>query len=95
MSEPRRSEVASIIGPDGSVLRREDLPPAVTGRWVARRKAEIVLAVRGGLLTFEEACARYNISAEEFQSWERLIDRHGMNGLRVTRLQTFRGAEAR
>jgi hypothetical protein len=57
---------------------------------VARRKAQIVAAVRGGQLAFDEACRRYNISAEEFLSWERAIDRHGPGGLRVTRLQEFR-----
>jgi hypothetical protein len=27
---------------------------------------------------------------EEFLSWQRLIDRHGMRGLRATRLQDYR-----
>ena len=67
-----------------------DLPPPGTRRWVARRKAQVVAAVRDGRLTFEDACRRYNISAEEFLSWERAIDRHGPGALRVTRLQEFR-----
>ena len=46
--------------------------------------------MRDSRLTFEEACRRYNISAEEFLSWERAIDRHGPSALRVTRLQEFR-----
>ena len=72
------------------MLELASLPPPDTRRWVARRKAEVVTAVRAGLLTFEEACERYNLSAEEFGAWERAIDRHGMRGLRVTRLQDFR-----
>ena len=72
----------------GSAL--SDLPPPETRRWVARRKAQVVAAVRGGVLSFEDACRRYNISAEEFLSWERALDRHGPGGLRVTRLQDFR-----
>ncbi len=68
----------------------EDLPPPETRRWVVRRKAQVVAAVRAGLLSLEDACRRYRLSAEEFSSWERAIDRHGLGALRVTRLQEFR-----
>ena len=37
-----------VIGPDGSPLTVADLPAANTRRWVIRRKAEVVAAVRGG-----------------------------------------------
>lgn len=90
MSEQQLERSPIAIGPSGLPLRLEDLPPPSTRRWVARRKAEVVAAVRGGLLTLEDACRRYNLSAEEYASWERLIDRHGLVGLRVTRLQEFR-----
>jgi len=80
----------SIIGPAGKPLSLDDLPPPGTKRWVIRRKAEVVTAVRAGLLTLEEACARYNLSVEEFLSWQSLIDKHGMRGLRTTRLQQYR-----
>ncbi|MGH6928723.1 MAG: DUF1153 domain-containing protein, partial [Dongiaceae bacterium] len=70
-----------------------DLPPPETKRWVIRRKAEVVAGVRAGLLSLEEACQRYTLSVEEFLSWQRLIDRHGLRGLRVTRLQDYRGNE--
>ena len=36
----------SVIGPDGKLLSLDDLPPPNTQRWVARRKAEVVAAVR-------------------------------------------------
>mgnify|MGYP003347924838 FL=1 len=68
-----------------------DLPPE-TRRWVIRRKAAVVQAVRIGTMSLEEACARYNLSVEEFLSWQRLIDRHGVRGLRTTRLQEYRVA---
>lgn len=80
----------SVVGPDGKILTVDDLPPPNTQRWVARRKAEVVAAVRAGLLTLEEACARYNLSAEEFLTWEAAITKHGLGGLRVTRIQDFR-----
>jgi hypothetical protein len=69
-----------------------ELPPPNTQRWVIRRKAVVVAAVRSGVLTLEEACERYKLSIEEFLSWQRLIDSHGMAGLRVTRLQDYRSA---
>lgn len=67
-----------------------DLPSPDTKRWVIRRKAAVVFAVHSGLLTLQEACERYTLSAEEFDSWRRLIDAHGVRGLRSTRLQQYR-----
>lgn len=66
------------------------LPPADTRRWVASRKSQVVAAVKEGLLTLEGACQRYQLTAEEFASWERLIERHGTGGLKVTHLKSFR-----
>jgi hypothetical protein len=68
-----------------------DLPPPDTERWVARRKAEVVQAVRAGRLSLDQACERYQLSPEEFLAWERTITRHGVAGLRVTRLKSYRG----
>lgn len=65
------------------------LPPADTTRWVPRRKAEVVSAVERGILTMEEACARYSLTEEEYQSWVALVRSHGTKGLRVTRLQEY------
>ena len=79
-----------VIGPDGAPLTIADLPPKTTKRWVIRRKAEVVAAVRGGLLSLESACERYTLTEEEYASWERAIDRHGMQGLRATKLQQYR-----
>ncbi len=95
MTDHFRPRVRYVIGPDGSPLTIADLPPPTTKRWVIRRKAEVVAAVRGGLLSLEEACSRYTLTVEEFLSWQRLIDRHGLRGLRVTRLQDYRGSERR
>lgn len=78
-----------VIGPVGERLTVETLP-AGNPRWTARRKAEVAAAVRGGLLTFEEACARYSLSMEELINWQRAEQRSGMRGLRVTRLLEYR-----
>ena len=90
MSERLRSGVKFVIGPHGSVLTIADLPPAATVRWVIRRKAEVVCAVRGGLLSIEEACHRYKLTLEEFLSWQASVDQHGLAGLRTTRIQHYR-----
>jgi hypothetical protein len=74
----------------GAGITLDSLPPPETKRWVIRRKAEVVAAVRAGVLTLEEACQRYTLSIEEFLSWQRLVDSHGLPGLRVTRLQDYR-----
>ncbi|NND48688.1 MAG: DUF1153 domain-containing protein [Rhizobiales bacterium] len=90
MSQPHRPRVSYVIGPDGSPLTVADLPSPKTRRWVIRRKAEVVAAVRGGLLSLEEACERYTLTVEEFLSWQRSIDEHGLAGLRATRIQDYR-----
>jgi hypothetical protein len=69
------------------------LPAPDTKRWVARRKAVIVEAVRSGIIDLEEVCRLYNLSVEEFLAWERAIERYGVPGLRVTRLQIYRDTE--
>ena len=66
------------------------LPAPDTKRWVARRKAVIVNAVRDGALSLDEACQRYQLSVEEFHAWQKAIDAQGVAGLRVTRLQIYR-----
>ncbi len=90
MTETIRPRLRYVIGPDGSPLTIADLPPRNTKRWVIRRKAEVVAAVRGGLLSLAEACTRYTLTVEEFLSWQQSIDHHGLAGLRTTRIQQYR-----
>jgi hypothetical protein len=84
-----------VLAPDGSVLTLADLPAPTTERWVASRKAIIVAAVRGGLLSMSDACARYRLTTEEFLSWQTQVDRNGLQGLRATRVQEYRGSSRR
>jgi len=74
-----------IIGPDGRPMSLSDLPAPDTKRWVPRRKAQVVAAVKGGLISLEDACTRYALTTEEFESWEYAIKHFGLNGLRATR----------
>ena len=81
--------VKHVIGPDGGRLTLADLPLPDTKRWVIRRKAEVVAAVRGGLLSLEEACSRYALNSDEFLSWQHCVDRFGLAGLRTTKTQRY------
>ncbi len=94
MRSDRSDRSLSTIGPSGKPLTLEDLPPPDTVRWVIRRKAELVAAIGGGLLSLEDACERYQLSEEELQSWANSIAKHGIRGLRSTRLQLYRKSHA-
>ena len=90
MSQPRDRFLSRVVAPHVNPLSINDLPPSDTKRWVISRKAEIVAGVRTGLITIEEACERYTLSIEELLSWQRLIDNHGVRGLRATKIQDYR-----
>ncbi len=90
MLEYSNSRAIRIIGPCREVLTRESLPPSKTRRWVASRKAQVVAAVQGGLMTVDEALRRYNLSLAEFYSWQHAMDRAGVSGLRIAAVQDER-----
>jgi hypothetical protein len=86
MSTQNTSEAAISTG---------DAPlPPDSGRWVVRHKAQIVAAVHKGAMTVQEALDRYHLTIEEFLSWQRALEAHGVPGLRVTRLQIYRDTDA-
>ena len=85
-----------VTRPDGTLLTPGSLPPTDLRRWVMRRKADIVMAVRGGILSIEAACSRYRLSREEYLAWQKAFDRFGMKGLSgkgEQELQKLRRAE--
>ncbi|MFN3582944.1 DUF1153 domain-containing protein [Phenylobacterium sp.] len=96
MPDPRtnRAGQAYVIGPMGAALTLADLPPPDTVRWTPRRKAEVVAAVEGALISEAEALDRYALTAEEFASWRGAVQHHGMAGLRATRIQDYREGRA-
>lgn len=79
-----------ILGPDSIPITIADLPPSNTKRWVIRRKAIVVAAIDGGLISLDEACKRYTLTVEEFMSWQHSIETYGLPGLRTTRIQYYR-----
>ena len=90
MLDDVKEAVVEVTGPCGERLTRDKLPELGTSRWVARRKAEVVAAVNGGLLSIREACERYELTLEELVSWQRAVEREGVPGLRATRVQQNR-----
>ena len=67
-----------------------DLPPSRNIRWVAWRKAAVVAAVRYSQITMAEALHFYQLSEEEFLSWQRAFESQGLRGLRATCIQEYR-----
>jgi len=90
MGRDGRTPHIGIIGPDGTPLTLNNLPSPKTKRWVPRRKAEVVAAVRGGLLSLDDACARYALTFEEFMSWQSALEQYGLEGLRGRDMQVHR-----
>jgi len=81
MKEHQQDRLNRNAGRGGQ--ERTALPPRSTTRWVASRKAQVVIAVENGQISLDEAIERYNLSLEEFQSWQRALDRSGVAGLRI------------
>jgi hypothetical protein len=90
MSAKPYSRAKYVIGPDGSPLTLADLPASNTRRWVIMRKAQVVAAVRGGLLSLDDACSRYRLTTDEYLNWQQSIDSHGLAALRTTKIQDYR-----
>ncbi len=80
----------SVVGPRGNILNQRNLPSAVAQHWTPTKKAEVVAAVRNGLLSLDEARERYSMTIEEYTSWERHLDEHGLEGLLLGKLQEYR-----
>ena len=68
----------------------DDLPSPDTKRWTARRKASVVSAVLSGIITIEGVCQRYGLSVDEYLSWHNAMQRHGLQGLHITKFQNYR-----
>lgn len=84
MSAPSMQSVHGFQDPAGGCRAKRDLelPAADTKRWSSRRKAAVVIAVRGGIITRAVARERYALSEEELAGWEVAFERRGIPGLR-------------
>ena len=80
----------AVTLPDGSIMTRADLPPPNTRRWVASRKLSVVKGVMSGLIPLKEVLEIYELSEEEYYSWQKGVEKHGLNALKTTSLQKYR-----
>ena len=80
----------TVTLPDGTTMSRADLPDPRTRRWVASRKAAVVRAVEGGLISEDEAIRMYDLTGEELESWQSAVEEHGEAALKATALQRYR-----
>ena len=74
----QKAAVIYVVGPDGDIITRGSLPPASGAHWRIRKKAKVVAAVESGLITLEEACARYRMSHEEYVEWRHTVEQSGL-----------------
>ena len=87
MSDRLDSTALNYLGGEAVEDPRHDLPHGTDVRWVRRRKAQVVAAVRSGLLSLHDALARYSLSLEEFIEWEREVGRELQERRRTGRLR--------
>jgi hypothetical protein len=50
----------------------------------------VVKAVRFGLISLEEACRLYDLTQDEYCSWQTAVARYGESALRATALKKYR-----
>jgi hypothetical protein len=92
MTDVGSQAIDYVIGSLGERLTVEDLPAGNRTRWVPRGKAQLVSAINGGLINFEEATIPYRLSLEELTEWMRWESRFGLQGLRAMKLQQHKAA---
>jgi transposase-like protein len=80
---PPEARADWAIGPLERRLTIADLPPPCPRRWLPRLKADVVAAVNSGLLTIDEACDRYQLTAEELASWVSAAASGGLHALSI------------
>jgi len=90
MEANKRPRFSYVISADGGALALSDLPESNNRRWVPRHKANVVAAVRGGLIGLDELCERYKLTIEEFVTWSSAVDKFGIPALRATRFRQYR-----
>jgi uncharacterized protein DUF1153 len=92
MSRAALDDIKRILGPSPEVpdkstrlLFSETASEVI--RWSAKRKAAVVTAVHLGIWSTADVGVRFNISAEEFGSWEKSLNPKGLHGLSATKLK--------
>jgi len=80
---------------DRRMGRLDDLPPPGIKRWVIRRKAEVVAAVRAGILSLDEALRALQALSRGIPLLAAFdSNRHGLRGLAARqRIQDYRASD--
>jgi transposase-like protein len=73
MARDGRNVIHLVKDGNGRPVGMATLPPPNLRRWLPQHKAEVVAAVRKGVIRVEQACERYDLSFEEFLSWEEAV----------------------
>jgi hypothetical protein len=55
-------------------IKRAGLPETYDVHWSENRKAQVVRAVRGKLISLDEARGKYLLSRSEFETWQSQFD---------------------
>ena len=63
-----------FVGPGGKRITLSHLPPHGLKRCSVDQKLLVVAAVRHGMLTFAEACERYELDLDKYLAWQRSFD---------------------
>lgn len=64
--------------------------PGGGDRWVVSKKFELLRRIRAGEIDFDQACARFDLSAEELETWMRRETVFGAAGLKARLVQELR-----
>jgi hypothetical protein len=83
-----RTTLLDIAGPGGKHVTLSQLPPHGHKCASVRQQLLVVAAVRQGMLTFAEACERYNLDLEEYLSWHRSFE--DVWPVRQTKIERYR-----
>jgi hypothetical protein len=76
-----------IISVVHHVVREPTLPPTGWKKWSAQRKAAVLLAIRAGTISRDQAQKAYSLSAEELAVWEERFEIDGLAGLQLKNLR--------
>jgi Protein of unknown function (DUF1153) len=75
MGQMQQHSARAAAGAYNDYRTGDALPPPRSNHWVARQKRAVVAAVNAGVLPLNEAMQRYELSIEEFVSWECAFNR--------------------
>lgn len=83
------SKVRIVRGLDGLPICINDLPEGNDIRWNKKRKIIVACAVKGGILSEEDAASRYQLGEDELPRWMAMISGSHYAGMPVRQARTI------